>query len=38
MIKQAITYIEENFDKDLNMAVISNYVSMNYSLFSYAFK
>lgn len=37
-MKQAIAYIEENFDKDLNMAVISNYVSMNYSLFSYAFK
>lgn len=37
-MKQAIAYIEENFDKDLNMAVISNYVSMNYSLFSYVFK
>lgn len=37
-MKQAIAYIDENFDKDLNMAVISNYVSMNYSLFSYAFK
>ena len=37
-MKQALAYIEENYDKDLNMAVISNYVSMNYSLFSYAFK
>ena len=37
-MKQALAYIEENYDKDLNMAVVSNYVSMNYSLFSYAFK
>lgn len=34
----AIRYIEENYDKDLNMAVVSNYISMNYSLFSYVFK
>ena len=32
-IKQAIEYIKKNYDKDLNMAVVSNYVSMNYSLF-----
>lgn len=37
-IKQAIAYIQENFDKDLNMAVVSNHISMNYSLFSYLFK
>ncbi len=37
-IKQAIEYIKENYDKDLNMAVVSNYISMNYSLFSYSFK
>lgn len=37
-IQQAITYVEENFAKDLNMAVVSNYISMNYSLFSYSFK
>jgi len=37
-IKQAISYIEENYGTDLNMAVVSNHVSMNYSLFSYAFK
>lgn len=37
-IKEAISYMEENFDHDLNMAVVSNYVSMNYSLFSFAFK
>lgn len=37
-IQQAIEYIKENYDKDLNMAVVSNHISMNYSLFSYAFK
>lgn len=37
-IKQAITYIQENYDSDLNMAVVSNHISMNYSLFSSLFK
>ncbi len=37
-IQQAVSYIYENYNKDLNMAVVSNYISMNYSLFSYAFK
>ncbi len=37
-IKQAMDYIRENYDKDLNMAVVSNHISMNYSLFSYLFK
>lgn len=37
-IQQAVLYIRENYDKELNMAVVSNYISMNYSLFSYAFK
>lgn len=37
-IQQAVSYIHENYNKDLNMAVVSNYISMNYSLFSYAFK
>lgn len=37
-IQMAIQYITENYDKDLNMAVVSNYISMNYSLFSYVFK
>lgn len=37
-IKQAIDFIHKNYDKDLNMAVVSNYISMNYSLFSYLFK
>lgn len=34
----AVEYIRENYAKDLNMAVVSNYISMNYSLFSHAFK
>lgn len=37
-IKMAIEYIEDNYDSDLNMAVVSNYISMNYSLFSFSFK
>jgi YesN/AraC family two-component response regulator len=37
-INQAIQYINKNYAKDLNMAVVSNYISMNYSLFSYSFK
>ncbi len=37
-IQKAITYIQENYSKDLNMAVVSNYISMNYSLFSLVFK
>lgn len=37
-IQQAVEYIKENYSKDLNMAVVSNYISMNYSLFSYSFK
>ena len=37
-MKMAVDYIEENYASDLNMAVVSNYISMNYSLFSYSFK
>ncbi len=37
-IQQAVEYIEQNYAKDLNMAVVSNHISMNYSLFSYSFK
>ncbi len=37
-IIEAVGYIRENYAKDLNMAVVSNYVQMNYSLFSFAFK
>ena len=37
-MKQAVAYIEEHYASDLNMAVVSNYLSMNYSLFPYSFK
>lgn len=37
-MKLAVEYIQENYNKDLNMAVVSNYISMNYSLFSFSFK
>ncbi len=37
-IKQAVLYIHENYNTDLNMAVVSNAISMNYSLFSHTFK
>ena len=37
-IQEAIRYIKENYTTDINMAVVSNEVSMNYSLFSSAFK
>lgn len=37
-IQEAIDYIRENYFHDLNMAVVSNHISMNYSLFSYSFK
>lgn len=37
-IVHAIQYIHKNYSKDLNMAVVSNYISMNYSLFSLNFK
>lgn len=37
-IQTALIYIKKNYNKDLNMAVVSNYISMNYSLFSFAFK
>lgn len=37
-MKEAVQYIYENYNKDLNMAMVSNHISMNYSLFSQAFK
>lgn len=37
-MRAAIEYIEEHYAEELNMAVVSNYISMNYSLFSYSFK
>lgn len=37
-IRQAVQYMQENFRQSLNMAQVSNHVSMNYSLFSLLFK
>lgn len=37
-VEQAIAYIKENYGKDINMAIVSNHVSMNYTVFSIAFK
>jgi two-component system response regulator YesN len=37
-MQKAIEYIKEKYATDLNMAVVSNYISMNYSLFSFTFK
>ena len=37
-MEEAISYIRENYAKDLNMAMVSNHICMNYSLFSTAFK
>jgi len=37
-MRTAVEYVEEHYADDLNMAVVSNHISMNYSLFSYSFK
>lgn len=37
-IREAVQYMQQHFREPLNMAVVSNYVSMNYSLFSQLFK
>lgn len=37
-MKEALTYIEANYNRPLNMAMVSNHVSLNYSYFSEAFK
>ncbi|WP_310604594.1 helix-turn-helix domain-containing protein, partial [Anaerosporobacter sp.] len=37
-VQAALVYINDNYKSDLNMAVVSNHISMNYSLFSYVFK
>ena len=37
-IQEALRFIHENYNKNLNMAVVTNYISMNYSLFSHTFK
>ncbi|WP_340021029.1 response regulator [Paenibacillus sp. FSL K6-1096] len=37
-MEEALAYIEANYSRPLNMAMVSNYVSLNYSYFSEAFK
>jgi len=37
-IEKAIEYMEGNYDKDINLTMVSNYVSMNYSYFSHLFR
>ncbi|MBM7565249.1 response regulator transcription factor [Paenibacillus sacheonensis] len=37
-MKKAVCYIHENYHRDLNMAIVSNHVSLNYSYFSQTFK
>ncbi|MBC8060503.1 MAG: response regulator [Clostridiaceae bacterium] len=37
-MEKSIVYLNENYNKDVNLAVISNYVSLNYSYFSQLFK
>ncbi|UJF34956.1 response regulator transcription factor [Paenibacillus hexagrammi] len=37
-MKKAVLFMQENYHKDLNMTIVSNYVSLNYSYFSQAFK
>lgn len=37
-IEKAIEFVRENYKSNLNMAVVSNQISMNYTLFSYSFK
>lgn len=37
-IEKAVQYINKNYKKNINMTFISNYVSMNYTIFSLDFK
>ncbi|AOZ92527.1 response regulator [Paenibacillus crassostreae] len=37
-MKEAVAFIEEQYARPLNMAMVSNHVSLNYSYFSEAFK
>ncbi|MGL5978377.1 MAG: response regulator transcription factor [Erysipelotrichaceae bacterium] len=37
-IEQALSYVQEHYASGINMAVVSNQVSMNYTLFSTVFK
>lgn len=35
---KAVEYINKNYDKDINLSMVSNFVSLNYSYFSQIFK
>lgn len=37
-IERAIEYINANYDKNISLTTVSNYVSLNYSYFSHTFK
>lgn len=37
-LEQALAYINDNYPKNINMAMVSNHISMNYTVFSIAFK
>lgn len=37
-IDKAIAYIKENYNKDINLTVVSNQISLTYTYFSYLFK
>lgn len=37
-IDAAVQYIKSNYAKNLNMTMVANYISLNYSYFSYLFK
>jgi YesN/AraC family two-component response regulator len=37
-MRQALNYIQENYDKNVNMAKVSNEINMSYTLFSNEFK
>lgn len=37
-LKEAVQFIHTHYDRPLNMAIVSNHVSLNYSYFSEAFK
>ncbi|MDF2889374.1 MAG: hypothetical protein K0R23_3759 [Lacrimispora sp.] len=37
-LEQALAYINENYPGNINMAMVSNHISMNYTVFSIAFK
>ncbi|GLB32002.1 hypothetical protein LAD12857_39250 [Lacrimispora amygdalina] len=37
-VEEALVYMNENYSRNINMAMVSNHVSMNYTVFSIAFK